>query len=45
MAEAVTDKVGNMSISQVKTYDLGDFKLKNGDTLPSAFIGESLQSG
>lgn len=26
----------------VETYDLGDFKLQNGETLPKAFIGEHL---
>lgn len=26
----------------VEKYDLGDFKLQNGETLPNAFIGEYL---
>lgn len=28
-------------MSKYETYDLGDFELKNGQKIPSAFIGRS----
>lgn len=40
MADDLTDKVKDMSVKDYKTYNLGDFKLQNGETLPGAFIGE-----
>lgn len=40
MADDLTDKVKDMSVKDYKTYNLGDFKLHNGKTLPGAFIGE-----
>lgn len=27
-------------MSDYQTYDLGDFKLQNGETIPGAFIGK-----
>lgn len=38
MADNLADKVKHMTVGDYNTYDLGDFKLQHGDTLPGAFI-------
>lgn len=41
MTDQLPGKVESMSIKDYKTYDLGDFKLQGGGSLPGAFIGKA----